>query len=196
VELILIRHGETEWSRSGQHTGVTEIELLESGRVQARALAPLLARILANRQPDAVYTSPRGRARETAALAYPGVAAQPCALLREFDYGEYEGLTLEQIRAQRPGWEIWRDGCPGGESVAEVGARADRFLVGYAERDGPVMVFSHGHMIRILAARALRLEARQGKLFLLETASVSVIATYRGEPALALWNATAALIGD
>jgi broad specificity phosphatase PhoE len=196
VELILIRHGETEWSRSGQHTGITDIDLLESGRAQARALAPLLGRILADRQPDAVYSSPRRRARETAALAYPGVTAEPCELLREFTYGEYEGLTIEQIRAQRPGWDIWRDGCPGGESVAEVGARADRFLAGYGERDGPVMVFSHGHMIRILAARALRLEARQGKLFLLETASVSVIATYRGEPALALWNARPELPGD
>jgi broad specificity phosphatase PhoE len=189
---VLVRHGETEWSRTGRHTGSTDLDLVDHGRAQAHAIAPTLTKILGDRPSVAVYTSPLKRAVVTAAIALPQADARTCDLLREYDYGDYEGLTSKEIRARIPGWDIWRDGCPNGEQPNEAGARADRFLTEYAERNGPVIAFSHGHMGRILAARALGLEARQGQLFALDTASVSVIKDVGGKRAIALWN----LVGD
>jgi broad specificity phosphatase PhoE len=192
VELVLVRHGETEWSRTGRHTGSTDLDLLDRGRAQARKIAPTLVKILGDRPSVAVYTSPLKRAAVTAAIACPQADAQACDLLREYDYGDYEGQTSEEIRARVPGWDIWRDGCPNGEQPNEAGTCADQFLIEYAERNAPVIAFSHGHMGRILAARALGLEAVRGQLFVLDTASVSVIRDVGGKRVIALWN----LVGD
>ena len=192
MELVLVRHGETEWSRTGQHTGSTDLDLVDRGRAQAREITPTLTKLLGGRRAGAVYTSPLRRAAITAAIACPRVEARTCDLIREYQYGDYEGLTSKEIRTRVPGWDIWRDGCPNGEQTPEVGARADRFLTEYAERNTLVIAFSHGHMIRILAARALGLEACQGHLFAVDTASVSVIKDVGGKRVIALWN----LVGD
>jgi broad specificity phosphatase PhoE len=127
MELIIVRHGETEWTLSGQYTGVTDLPLTPNGRRQADGLPRLAARILDGQNP-VVYSSPRRRAIDTAQLAFPDRRVTPEPLLVEYDYGDYEGLTTEQITKQQPGWDIWRDGCPNGESTDEVGARADTFL--------------------------------------------------------------------
>ena len=192
MHLLLIRHGETLWSREGRHTGNTDLPLLEEGRAEARALAPLLARALEGFAPPAVFTSPLRRAAETAALAAPGLPATPSELLREMNYGAYEGLTRAEIRGRHPGWGLWRDGCEGGEDPRDVGARADAFLAEHGQGPGPVVVFSHGHLIRILAARALGLDCTFGRLFQLAPASLSVIRDEHEAPAIALWNLTPA----
>ncbi|WP_443048322.1 histidine phosphatase family protein [Streptomyces sp. H39-C1] len=195
VELIIVRHGETAWTLSGRHTGATDLPLTEHGRLEAAALRPLLGHVLAGREP-VVYASPRERAAQTLALAMPGVRGNVEPLVAEYDYGTYEGLTHEQISTLRPGWNIWRDGCPAGESTGGVGARADAFLIGHAEHTpGPVVVVSHGHFSRILAARALGLAADHGRLLAAGTASVSVVKDFHGERCIALWNASADLLG-
>lgn len=191
MHLILVRHGETAWSRTGQHTGTTDLDLLHEGRAQAKAIGPLIRRALGGENPQAVYTSPLKRAVETARLAELGLPAVRCDLLRECVYGAYEGLSPAQVRDRRPGWDFWRDGCEDGEDARSVGARADRFLQEYAEDVEPVVAFSHGHMIRILAAKALGLAAEQGQLFTLSTASVSAIKDVRGKRVIMLWNLTA-----
>ena len=194
MELIIVRHGETAWTLSGQYTGATDLPLTAHGRLQAAALGPLLGRMLAGRVPQ-VYSSPRERATETLALALPGTGAIVEPLVAEYDYGTYEGLTHEQISMLRPEWNIWRDGCPAGESTEAVGARADAFLRGHAEHaPGPVVVVSHGHFSRILAARALGLTAQNGRLLAAGTASVSVVKDFHGERCIALWNASADLL--
>ena len=190
MQLFLMRHGETEWSRTGQHTGTTDLALLADGLAQAEALAAVLARRLDGRPLAAVYASPLKRARQTAAIALPGQPVELDADLREFDYGDYESLTTAEIRGRAPGWNIWRDGCPNGETTPEVGRRADRFLERCARIDGQIAVFSHGHMLRILGARALSLAPEQGRLFALDTASLSIIEDLRGVPVVALWNLT------
>jgi broad specificity phosphatase PhoE len=191
MHLILVRHGETAWSKSGQYTGSTDLELLDEGAAQARAIGPLIRRALGGADPAYIFTSPLKRAVDTARLAWPRHEAAPCDALRECDYGAYEGLTRAQVRARRPNWDFWSDGCLDGESADQVGARADAFLGSLGDREGPILAFSHGHMIRILAARALGLSADQGRLFALSTASVSVIREEYGKPAIALWNETA-----
>jgi probable phosphoglycerate mutase len=182
---ILVRHGETEWSISGQHTGSTDIPLTENGREVARRLAPLMARATF----ALVLTSPLGRARETCALVGLGDRAEVEANLVEWDYGEYEGLTPKQIHAKAPGWMIFRDGCPGGESPEQVGARVDRVIARIRTVEGDVALFAHGHVFRVFAARWLGLPATAGSLFLLDTATVSVLSHYRGIPAIRRWNA-------
>ena len=148
--LWLVRHGETEWSRDHRHTGTTDLPLTPAGETRARELAAPLA----GHRFAAVFTSPLRRARRTAELAgFP--AAQATPLLREYDYGEYEGLTTTEIRARRPGWELFRDGCPGGESPAEVYERGRRFLVLAEERGGDVLAFCHGHVSRAVTAAFL-----------------------------------------
>ncbi len=193
MELIIVRHGQTEWSLSGRHTGVTEIDLTTEGEVEAIRLAPILDRILGGRSPT-LFVSPRKRALATAALALPGFTARVEPLLAEYGYGSYEGLTREEIQIQVPGWEIWNDGCPDGETLDQVGLRADRFIgeqvIGV---EGPVVAVTHGHYSRILAARALDRSARDGSLFDSATASVSVIKEVRGRHILSLWNLTADL---
>src|SRR5437764_7448329 len=149
MEIVLVRHGETEWSRSGQHTSRTDLPLIEEGRERAQALAPLLT----GWEFSLVLTSPLRRARETCELAGFADRAAICEDLREWDYGDYEGLTTPQIREERPGWSLWRDGCPNGEQPDEVGARADRALDRLRSGDGNALAFAHGHIFRVIAAR-------------------------------------------
>jgi probable phosphoglycerate mutase len=202
VRLILVRHGATEWSRSGQHTGRTDLPLTPEGIAEGRDAAPVLRAVLDGfgGGPHRVVSSPLQRALATAALMSPGAAIEVVDDLAEMDYGLYEGRTKEQIRADRPGWDIWRDGCPGGETVDDVGRRADRFLAGILEAEivagaSTVVAFSHGHTLRIVAARALGLPAAEGRRFIADTASVSVVDGLGGdadggEAAVRLWNRT------
>ena len=186
-KVLLIRHGETEWSLSGQHTGVTDIPLTENGR----AIAKLLEPIFAKHTFELVLSSPLSRARETCALAGLGDRAEIEQDLVEWNYGDYEGLTPQQIHALRPGWMIFTDGCPGGETPGQVQARVDRVIatIRALAATGNVAVFSHGHLIRAFAARWLGLGVAEGRLFLLDPATVSVMSSYRGIPAVKRWNA-------
>jgi probable phosphoglycerate mutase len=185
-QLVLVRHGETAWSRSGQHTGRTDMPLLDDGRQMGVALgAPLRAWSFA-----AVWTSPLRRASETCALAGYGVIARPHPDLMEWDYGDYEGKTSKEIRAAVPGWRLWKDGVPGGETAAQVGARADRVLEEVRHVKGHVVLFSHGHLLRVLAARWLGLAPEEGRLFALSTASISVLGWDGEQPLLVSWNDT------
>ena len=181
----LLRHGETEWSRNGKHTSVTDLPLTENGRVAARRLRSLLAAQKFAR----VLTSPLQRARETCELAGVGAQAAIDPDLMEWHYGEYEGLTTKQIRLTRPGWSLFRDGCPGGESPDQVAARADRVIDKIRGTDGDVVLFAHGHILRVLAARWIALPASHGEHFLLDTATLSVLGYYREQPAIRIWNA-------
>lgn len=183
--VFVVRHGETAWSLSGQHTGVTDIPLTERGREVARRLRPLLA----NERFALVLTSPRQRARETCALAGLGEPAEIEPGLAEWDYGEYEGLTAEQIRARRPDWLIFRDGAPGGETPAQIGARVDRVLARVRAAPGDVVLFAHGHLLRVLVARWIDLPPRAGALFLLDPATLGVLGHYGDAPAVKMWNA-------
>jgi probable phosphoglycerate mutase len=184
-KIYLLRHGETEWSLNGKHTGVTDIPLTEKGRTAAQLLQPILAKETF----ALVLTSPLSRARETCELAGLGKRANVDPDLIEWNYGEYEGLTTETIRLTRPGWSVFRDGCPGGESPDQVAARADRVLVKIRETEGNVALFAHGHILRVLAARWIYLSASYGEHFLLDTATVNVLGYYRESPAFKIWNA-------
>jgi broad specificity phosphatase PhoE len=190
-DLILVRHGETEWSRAGKHTGRTDVPLTPAGEAAAAALAPVLAR----RNIVAVVTSPARRAVTTAALA--GLdSAKPDPDLWEWDYGGYEGLTTPQIREQRPGWYLWRDGViPGdaehpGETVDQVGERVDRVLdrVRPLLDSGDVALVAHGHVLRVLTARYLGLEPTAGRLFRLDTGTISTLESEHDEPVISSWN--------
>jgi probable phosphoglycerate mutase len=184
VNVFAIRHGETEWSLSGQHTGTTDIPLTDNGRRLAERLRPVLAREAF----ALVLVSPLQRARETCELAGLGAAAVIDADLVEWNYGEYEGLTPRQIRAAAPDWLIFRDGCPGGEAPEQVGARADRVIARARAVAGDVALFAHGHLLRVLAARWLALPAGAGQHFLLDTGTLSVLGHYRDIPAVKIWN--------
>jgi len=184
-DIVLVRHGETEWTVSGQHTSVTDVELTDAGRRAAKALGQALA----ERSFEVVLTSPRRRARETCALAGLGERARVVEDLAEWDYGEYEGLTTLRIRAQRPGWSLWRDGAPGGEAASEVGARADRVLRELGDVRGDAAVFSHGHFLRVLAARWVGLAPEEGGLLgALAPASLGVLGRERENRVLTAWN--------
>jgi broad specificity phosphatase PhoE len=186
-ELFLVRHGETEWSRDGRHTGRTDIPLIESGRRRARALqATVGARAYA-----LVLSSPLDRALETCRLAGLGDAAQLCDDLMEWDYGDYEGLTTPDIRARRPDWSLWRDGCPGGEDAAAVGARADRVIARARTADGDVALFAHGHILRVLGARWIELSPAAGARLALSTAAVATLGHERETAVVTGWNLTA-----
>lgn len=184
-EVYVIRHGETEWSLSGQHTGTTDLPLTENGRTLARRLKPLFAKHTF----ELVLTSPLQRARETCLLAGFGGKAEVDTNLVEWNYGEYEGLTPKQIHDKRPGWMIFTDGCPGGETPEEVGARADRAIARARTAKGHVALFAHGHIFRVLVARWLGLPATGGRHFLLQTGTLNVLSYYRGIPAVKIWNA-------
>jgi broad specificity phosphatase PhoE len=195
-ELILLRHGETEWSRTGRHTGRTDVPLTAKGIAGATALAPMVAQRLAGDRLVAVFASPAQRAQDTAALAGLKVTRTDPDLW-EWDYGGYEGITTPQIQHTRPGWSLWRDGViPGdrehpGETVDEVGARVDRVLR-RAEpllAEGDVALVAHGHVLRILTARYLGLPAVGGRLFRLDTGTVSTLGTEHGDPVILSWNA-------
>jgi broad specificity phosphatase PhoE len=182
--ICLIRHGETEWSLSGQHTGVTDIPLTENGRKVATLLAPVLARETF----ALVLTSPLDRARETCKLAGLGDRAEIDRDLIEWNYGEYEGLTPKQVQTKAPGWMLFTDGCPGGEAPQQVGARVDRVITRVRALEGHVALVAHGHIFRVFAARWLGLPATAGCHFLLDTATLSVLSYYRGVPAVKRWN--------
>ena len=183
--VFAVRHGETAWSLSGQHTGTTDIPLTDNGRRLATRLRPVLAR----ESFALVLTSPLQRARETCELCGLGSAACIEPDLVEWNYGKYEGLTPAQIHEAAPGWLVFRDGCPGGETPAEVGVRVDRVIARARAVAGDVALFAHGHVLRVLAARWLGLPAGAGQLFLLDTGTLNVLGYYRGAPALKTWNA-------
>jgi broad specificity phosphatase PhoE len=184
MEIVLVRHGETEWSANGRHTSRTDLPLIEVGRERAAALAePLSAWNFA-----LVLTSPLRRARETCELAGFGDVAVVCDDLWEWDYGDYEGLTTPQIRESNPDWVLWRDGCPGGERPEEVGARADRVLERLRGADGDALAFAHGHILRVVAARWLQMEVAAGARFALRAGAISVLGFERETEVLQRWN--------
>ena len=188
MKVFAIRHGETEWSLSGQHTGTTDIALTEHGRRRAEQIRPVLAKETF----ELVLVSPMQRALDTCRLAGLGHRAVIDPDLMEWNYGDYEGLTPEQINRRQPGWLIFRDGCPGGETPAQVEARVDRVVNRTRTIDGNVAVFAHGHLLRVLAARWLGLPSGAGQHFLLNTGTVSVLGYYRSIPAIGKWNWPAA----
>ncbi|MEV0845549.1 histidine phosphatase family protein [Streptomyces sp. NPDC049954] len=194
--VLLARHGQTAWSLSGQHTGLTDVPLLDEGRQGAKLLGDRLRARPYDGLPSAVVrTSPLSRAAETCELAGFGPRAEAWDALREWDYGDYEGLTPAEIQERRPGWHIWRDGVPGGESVGELTARADsvvRLLKETAEEEGAdtVLLFAHGHILRAVAARWLELPLDFGARLRLSPASLSVLDWAYGRPAVAAWNET------
>jgi probable phosphoglycerate mutase len=187
-EIHLFRHGETEWSRSGQHTGRTDIPLTANGRREASRLATLLR----DEDFSLVLTSPLRRARETCELAGLAARAEVDPDLSEWDYGEYEGLRPDEIRRAAPRWMLFSDGCPGGESPEQVGIRVDRLLGRLRADGGRVALFGHGHLFRVLAARWIGLPPSQGCRFLLGTSTSSVLSWYHGIPAVRCWNASLA----
>jgi broad specificity phosphatase PhoE len=186
-DVWLARHGATDWSAAGKHTGRTDIPLNDNGRRAARTLAT----VLRAERFDLVLVSPMQRAQETCRLAGFGEQAQVDANLREWDYGDYEGITTDEIRQQRPGWTVFADGCPGGETLAEVGARADLVIERVLANDGRALLFGHGHGLRILAARWIDLSPAGGERLSLGTASVSVLGWEHESGAITRWNANA-----
>jgi probable phosphoglycerate mutase len=182
-ELWLARHGDTAWTVSRQHTGSTDIELNADGEAAARALRPKLEGV----RFDVCVSSPLRRALDTAHLA--GFQPETDDRLREFDYGEYEGVTTAQIHETRPDWDLWTDGCPGGESVADVGARMDALIADLkAQRPERILLFGHGHALRILTARWLSLDPAEGRRFLLGPAGVGVLSSEHAYAAVSKWN--------
>ena len=186
MEIVLVRHGETEWSASGQHTSRTDLPLTEDGRRRAQELASQFR----GREWALVLSSPLRRARETAELAGVGNDVAIDEGLREWDYGEYEGLTTPQIREQRPDWNLWRDGCPGGESPEEVSARADRLLHFLRRAGGDCLVFAHGHILRVIGARWVAEPVTFGARLALFAGAVSRLGYERETEVLRGWNRT------
>ena len=186
--VYLARHGETAWSLSGQHTGLTDLPLTEQGEHAARRLRARLDCISF----ATVLTSPLQRAVATGRLAGFGDRAQPDPDLVEWNYGDYEGLTSAQIRAERPNWDLFSEGCPNGESPEQIGARADRVVARLRAADGDALVFSSGHILRVVAARWLGLAPAAARYFVLQTASVSILGYEHGpeSPAIRLWDET------
>jgi probable phosphoglycerate mutase len=184
--VCLARHGETAWSLSGQHTGLTDLPLTERGESDASALKLRLKIMTFSK----VFTSPLKRAVRTCELAGFGDRSEIDPDLVEWNYGEYEGVRTAEIRERRPNWQLFRGGCPGGESVEEIGARADRVVARVRSINESVLLFSSGHFLRVLAARWLGLGAASGASFVLETASVSILGYEHdlSEPAIRLWN--------
>ena len=184
MRLFCIRHGETAWSLSGQHTGTTDIPLTDNGRRLAERLGPVLAKETF----ALVLVSPLQRARETCKLSGLGDKAMIEPDLVEWNYGEYEGLTPAQIHAMAPSWMIFRDGSPGGETPEQVGRRVDRVIERARTADGDVALFAHGHVLRVLAARWIGLQPEGGRHFLLDTGTLCILGHYRHEPAVETWN--------
>jgi len=184
VKLFAIRHGETAWSLSGQHTGTTDIPLTDNGRKVAEKMRPVLAK----RAFGLVLCSPMQRARETCKLAGLGDKAVIDADLAEWNYGKYEGLTTEQIHEAAPDWVIFRDGCPGGEAPEQVAARVDRVIARARAAEGDVALFAHGHVLRTLAARWIGQPVLAGQHFMLDTGTLCVLGYYRDLPAVRIWN--------
>jgi broad specificity phosphatase PhoE len=187
VELWVVRHGETEWSRDLKHTSTTDVPLTPEGERQAEAVRSLLA----GHEFARVASSPLRRALDTAKLAGFGNGVEVTDDLIEFRYGDYEGRTTKEIRAERPGWNLWTDGCPGGETPDQVGERVDRFLGTIDESDGDVLAFAHNHVLRVLTARYLGLPANDGGLLFLDTCGVGVLGHERERRVIRRWNLTA-----
>ncbi len=184
TEIIVVRHGATEWSENGRHTSRSDLPLTVEGRHEAEGLR---ARIQAL-DLEVVLTSPLQRARETAELAGVGDRAEIVDALREWDYGEYEGVTTAEVRTTIPGWSVWSGPCPGGENAHDVGSRADAVLARAASVEGAVAMFSHGHFLRVLIARWLGLAPEDGRLFVLATGTLSLLAYEREQPVLRQLN--------
>ncbi|BAB49378.1 histidine phosphatase family protein [Mesorhizobium japonicum] len=185
-QIHLVRHGETAWSLSGQHTGRTDMPLTPAGEAAARGVAERLKGLSFS----AVWSSPSQRAYNTSVLAGFGATSVRNDDLQEWDYGAYEGRTTKDILAERPGWNVFRDGCPQGEMAADVGARADRIIRQLREAGGSILIFSSAHFLRVLAARWLGLPPEGGALFVLDTASISVLGYEHdlSEPVVRKWN--------
>lgn len=183
-EIVLVRHGETEWTRTRQHTGRTDIPLNEEGERQAR----LVGQALSDRRFGLVLSSPLRRALDTSRLAGFGQAAQARDDLAEWDYGGYEARTTAEIREERPDWSLWRDGVPGGEMPDDAGRRADRVIEELRAAEVDALVFGHGHQLRVLAARWLGLTPADGRLFMLSTGSISILGYERENAVLKRWN--------
>lgn len=190
VQLWLIRHGETTWSRSGRHTGRTDLPLTDAGQ----EAAAVLGRVLQQRQFALVLTSPLQRARETCRLAGYGAAAQLEPNLREWDYGDYEGRSTAEIRKNLPKWNLWDSGVPNGETIHKVAERARAVIDRSRMAGGEVALFAHGHILRILAACWLGLPPDAGRLFALDTASISVLGYERDTPVIRRWNDTVGVV--
>jgi len=185
-ELVIVRHGETEWSRTMRHTGNTDLALTQEGEAQARSVAERLA----GREFALVLSSPLQRALRTAELAGYGDRAEPDDDLRERDYGEYEGLTTKEIRRERPGWDVWRDDLPGGETLEAVGARADRVIERALAAEGDTLVFAHSHLLRTLGARWIGIGPEGGGKLVLGTAALCVLGFERERRVIKRWNWT------
>jgi broad specificity phosphatase PhoE len=185
MEVVLVRHGETEWSRDHRHTGRTDVPLTAEGRRQAERLRDALAEWNFTR----VLSSPLSRALDTCRLAGYGDRVELSDALLEWDYGEYDGETTARIRESRPGWNLWRDGCPGGESVADVSARVDPLVSEAKDSDGEVLLFAHGHVLRVLAARWVEMAPEAGARLWLATATISVLGFERETAVFKRWNA-------
>jgi broad specificity phosphatase PhoE len=185
VQIVLVRHGETEWSRDLRHTGLTDVPLTDRGREDAR----LLREALADWSFARVLTSPLSRAVDTCRLAGLAQRAETTDALLEWDYGDYEGITTKEIRVERPGWSVWSDGCPGGETADQVGARVDPLVAELKAGEGDTALFAHGHLLRVLSARWLTLPPQSGALFALSTATLSVLGFERETAVIKRWNA-------
>jgi len=184
MEIVIVRHGETEWSANGRHTSRTDLELTERGRQRALALRSELG----GRKFSVVLCSPLLRARETCELAGFGEVAVVCEELREWDYGEYEGLTTPQIREKNSGWNLWRDGCPGGETPEQVGSRADVAISRLRSTEEDSLAFAHGHILRVLSARWIGMEPAAGARFALAAGAVGALGYERETEVVARWN--------
>jgi broad specificity phosphatase PhoE len=184
MEIVLARHGETEWSRDLKHTGRSDLPLTDKGRAEAELLRPAFA----GRSFARVLSSPLARARDTCRLAGLEEGVELSDDLLEWDYGEYEGITTAEIRQERPDFYLWRDGCPGGEGAGDVGARVDRVIAQLRSLDGDAVLFSHGHVLRVLTARWLGLGPESGALFVLDTGTLSALGYERETPVIRRWN--------
>lgn len=189
MRLVLVRHAETEWSVTGRHTGRTDIPISSAGRGQLLQMRELFGHLVSqDLERVDVVSSPLSRAFDTAtAVTNDKYEIKVSANLLEMDYGDYEGLTPGEIRAKNPSWDIWADGCPHGESVSDVGRRVDSFLYSLSD-DSTTVAFAHGHVLRILAARAIKLSATEGQVFTLDPGAFSSIADVRGKRVIELWN--------
>jgi broad specificity phosphatase PhoE len=191
TRVILVRHGATDWSRAGRHTGRTDVPLSEAGRVQCRQLRPVLEAVIGRAEDEPmVFSSSLLRARETAALVMPEIEPEDSHLLLEVDYGKYEGLTSAEIAQIDPNWNMYTQGCPGGESITAVAARCDSFIAKMERMAAgrTVVAFTHGHLSRVLTARALGHDPAVGSVFYNDTATIGVIDERKGAPVLTAWN--------
>jgi probable phosphoglycerate mutase len=187
--VVLVRHGETEWSKSGKHTSITDVPLTEEGR----RMASLVGKALKGHRFAKVLCSPLSRALETCSIAGYGAQAEIRDELLEMNYGRYEGLTTAEIRKSQPGWSIWSGPIPGGETLEQVGLRCDRIIAEIRSVAGDVLLFSHGHILRILGARWVALPPDGGRLLALATAAISTLGYEREQPVISLWNSEAHL---